>query len=165
VLRHHTHRPGRRHPIDNFSDKIDLIRELGCSHIQGYVYGKPARAAEVLKQLAAAAGMATATGYRVSRSPRTTMLRTARIASGDVVGEVRIRNMSSTGAMIDGVEIEGNVDGLDVLIELLEDQMFPAKLRWAADGKAGLEFNQHFNMERLNPVMVPVTAKRTGAVE
>jgi diguanylate cyclase (GGDEF)-like protein len=143
-------------------DEIALVRELGCSHIQGYVYGKPARAAEVLKQLAAAGGMATATGYRISRSPRTTMLRKARIASGDITGEVRIRNMSSTGAMIDGVDIAGDVGELDVLIELLEDQMFPAKLRWAADGKAGLEFNQHFNMERLNAVVPTVPVKRTG---
>jgi hypothetical protein len=36
------------------------------------------------------------------------------------------------------------------MIELLEEQMFPAKIRWAAEGKAGVEFAQHFNMERLN---------------
>jgi hypothetical protein len=29
--------------------------------------------------------------------------------------------------------------------------MFPAKVKWAEDGKAGLEFSQHFNMERLAP--------------
>ena len=36
-----------------------------------------------------------------------------------------------------------------MLIELLEDQMFPATLRWAADGKAGLAFAESFNLERL----------------
>ena len=137
-------------------DEIALIRELGCSHIQGYVYGKPARAPDVLAQLAAAGGMATATGYRVSRSPRTAMLRTARIQSGDVTGEVRIRNLSSTGAMIDGIDVEDGTGELDVLIELLEDQMFPAKLRWAADGKAGLEFTETFNMERLATATTPL---------
>ena len=137
-------------------DEIALIRELGCSHIQGYVYGKPARAADVLAQLAAGGGMATATGYRISRSPRTTMLRKARISSGDVTGEVRIRNISSTGAMIDGIDVEAGSGEIDVLIELLEDQMFPAKLRWAADGKAGLEFAETFNMERLATAAVPL---------
>ena len=132
-------------------DEIALIRELGCSHIQGYVYGKPARAPEVLRQLAAADGMATASGYRVSRAPRHSMIRNARIAAGDVEGEIRIRNMSSTGAMIDGIDVDEDAIGLEILIELLEDQMFPAKIRWAADGKAGLEFAQTFNMERLNP--------------
>jgi diguanylate cyclase (GGDEF)-like protein len=132
-------------------DEIQLIRELGCSHIQGYVYGKPMRAAEVIKQLAAADGLATASGYRVSRSPRQSMIRNARIAAGDVEGEIRIRNMSATGAMIDGIDVSEDAIGIEILIELLEDQMFPAKVKWAADGKAGLEFAQHFNMERLAP--------------
>ena len=131
-------------------DEIALIRELGCSHIQGYVYGKPARSEEVIKQLAAADGHATAAGYKVSRSPRTTMLRSARIEMGDSRGEVRIRNISSTGAMIDGIEIDGEAIGLDLLIELIDSEMFPAKLRWARDGKAGIEFAEHFNLERLS---------------
>ena len=143
-------------------DEIALIRELGCSHIQGYAYGKAARAADVLVQLAAAGGLATATGYRVSRSPRTAMLRTARIQSGAVVGEVRIRNISSTGAMIDGIDVEDGTGELDVLIELLEDQMFPAKLRWAADGKAGLEFAETFNMERLATGTAPLRKASQG---
>ncbi|QNA84853.1 EAL domain-containing protein [Sphingomonas sp. So64.6b] len=143
-------------------DEIELIRELGCSHIQGYVYGKAARVAAVLEQLAANNGMATASGYRVSRSPRTRMLRNARVATEGVEGEVRIRNMSSTGAMIDGIEIDGKVDGIDLLIELIEGQMFPAKLRWAADGKAGIEFAQHFNMERLNPVTSQSAIRRSA---
>ena len=28
--------------------------------------------------------------------------------------------------------------------------MFPATVRWAKDGRAGLEFAQNFNLERLN---------------
>ncbi len=143
-------------------DEIALIRALGCSHIQGYVYGKAMRARDVLAQLDAADGMATADGYRVSRSPRTTMLRTARIQSGDVGGEVRIRNISSTGAMIDGIDIEDGTADLDVLIELLEDQMFPAKLRWAADGKAGLEFAEVFNLERLAAPAATLPARKVG---
>jgi hypothetical protein len=131
-------------------DEIDLIRELGCSHIQGYVYGKPARATEVHKQLAAAGGHATALGYKVSRAPRNTMLRSATLDLGNAHGEVRIRNISSTGAMIDGIEFPNNPAGIDIQIELLEGQMFAGTLRWAKDGKAGIEFAQNFNLERLN---------------
>ena len=78
------------------------------------------------------------------------MLRSARIEMGDSRGEVRIRNISSTGAMIDGIEIDGEAIGLDLLIELIDSEMFPAKLRWARDGKAGIEFAEHFNLERLS---------------
>ena len=38
-------------------DEVELIRELGCSHIQGYVYGKAARCEEVIRQLQAAGGL------------------------------------------------------------------------------------------------------------
>ncbi len=131
-------------------DEIELIRALGCSHIQGFVYGKPARADDVVAMLHSGQGSATAIGYRVSRSARTAMIRSAKLQIGDASGEVRIRNMSSTGAMIDGISFGASVGNIDLIIELLEGQMFPAKLRWAQDGKAGIEFTEAFNMERLS---------------
>ena len=133
-------------------DEIDLVRRLGCSHIQGYVYGKPARSDEVLRQLDEGEGHALSAGFRLSRASRNTMLRTARVAIGDTQGDVRIRNISSTGAMIDGLQIDGDGEGLNLLIELLEDQMFAARIRWARDGRAGIEFAEHFNLERLTQV-------------
>ena len=132
-------------------DEIELVRELGCSHIQGYVYGRGMPAAAVAEQLAQG-GLATPIGHKVSRAPRTKMLRSARISIGDVAGDVRIRDISPGGAMIDGIEIEGEPAGIDILIELLEDQMFAARIRWAKGGKAGIEFAENFALDRLNPV-------------
>ncbi|MDO7844023.1 putative bifunctional diguanylate cyclase/phosphodiesterase [Sphingomonas immobilis] len=129
-------------------DEIALIRDLGCSHIQGWVYGKAVRDPEVHEQLAGD-GTVLPQGHLMSRPERHKMIRTARIIAGDVDGEVRIRNMSPTGAMIDGIDIEGDVSGMEVLIELVEGEMFPAKLRWAVEGRAGIEFLSAFNMERL----------------
>jgi len=143
-------------------DEITLIRDLGCSHIQGYVYGKPTRAADVLLQLKVGGGMATASGYQITRNPRTAMLRNARLQAGGASGDVRIRNISSTGVMVEGIEIDASAVDLDVLIELVEDQMFPAKLRWAADGRAGLEFAEMFNLERLAAPSVPNPVRKTG---
>ncbi|HEU0042972.1 EAL domain-containing protein [Sphingomonas sp.] len=131
-------------------DEIELVRSLGCSHIQGYIYGKPVRVEEVLRQLGEGAGDASPDGYRVSRSPRTKMLRSARLSINGAEGDVRIRNISSTGAMVDGIEFDGDGEGVEVLIELVEDQMFAARVRWAHDGRAGLEFAESFNLERLN---------------
>ncbi|GAA0668248.1 diguanylate cyclase (GGDEF)-like protein [Sphingomonas insulae] len=130
-------------------DEIELIRRLGCSHIQGYVYGRSVPADQVVEQLGGVVQVA-AVGHKVSRAPRTKMLRSARIAIGRNEGDVRIRNISASGAMIDGVDIDGQAVGLDVLIELIEDQMFAARVAWAKDGKAGLAFAESFNLDRLN---------------
>jgi diguanylate cyclase (GGDEF)-like protein len=143
-------------------DEVALIRKLGCSHIQGYVYGKPARAADVSHQLTVGGGVATASGYLVTRNPRTTMLRQARIEAGAIQGEVRIRNISSTGAMVEGIHVDEAAIDLDVLIELIEDQMFPAKLRWATDGRAGLEFAETFDLDRLAAPNLPQATRRAG---
>jgi hypothetical protein len=64
--------------------------------------------------------------------------------------------------MVEGIEIDASAVDLDVLIELVEDQMFPAKLRWAADGRAGLEFAEMFNLERLAAPSVPNPVRKTG---
>jgi diguanylate cyclase (GGDEF)-like protein len=85
-------------------DEIELIRGLGCSHIQGFVYGRPIRAEQVIKMLTDEGGMATAIGYKTSRSQRTAVMRAAMLRIGDIEGEVRIRNISATGAMIDGID-------------------------------------------------------------
>ena len=129
-------------------DEIALVRELGCSHIQGYVYGRPMRAEAAALLLDGAGGQAEASGFKTSRSPRATMLRWASIMVGGRRSQVRIRNLSATGAMIDGFDGEGG--DIDVQIELLEDQLVPATIRWTRDGKAGLQFAQQFDMERLN---------------
>ena len=131
-------------------DEIELIRELGCSHIQGYVYGKPARAEIVLDALIKGEGAATISGFRVSRASRTKLFRTATLEVAGERGEVRIRDISATGAMIDGIEFGRDPEQVTLLIELIEGQMFPARVRWAKDGRAGIEFKDRFNVARLN---------------
>ena len=143
-------------------DEIDLIRSLGCSHIQGFVYGKPARAEDLGALLAARDGKGTPVGYRISRNPRTAMIRSATLHVGDARGEVRIRNISSTGVMIDGINFGKTTKDIDVQIELLEGQLFTARLRWAKDGKAGLQFAEPFNMERLAPQPQAINMRKVG---
>jgi diguanylate cyclase (GGDEF)-like protein len=130
-------------------DEIDLIRDLGCSHIQGFVYGRPGPARDMLAQFTQTAGAANAVGHRISRASRATVLRSARLEIGDEIGEVRIRNLSATGVMIDGVDFPDEAVGIEVRIELVDRELFPATIRWVAEGRAGLEFARHFDMERL----------------
>ncbi|PCD03254.1 diguanylate cyclase [Sphingomonas spermidinifaciens] len=128
-------------------DEIALIAGLGCSHIQGFVYGRPMLADQAAAL--AAEGKAAATGVRVSRAPRVRTLRWARLVVGGQTGEVRIRNVSSWGAMIDGIEFPASMVGSAVAIELIEGTLMTAELRWAQGEQAGLRFDEPFQIERL----------------
>jgi diguanylate cyclase (GGDEF)-like protein len=142
-------------------DEIDLVRSLGCSHIQGYVYGRGVSGDEVMRQTRDAVPI-VASGHKISRRPRSKMLRSARFAIGAHEGDVRIRDISASGAMIDGISIDADTIGREVSIELLEHRMFAARVAWARDGKAGLEFAENFNLERLNQALGPRNVRRTG---
>ncbi|MGZ8999257.1 MAG: EAL domain-containing protein, partial [Allosphingosinicella sp.] len=139
-------------------DEIELIRELGCSHIQGYVYGRPMLAEDAANLLEAQGGTAAPSGHKFSRDNRTKMLRSARLDIRGIQHSVRIRNVSRTGAMVDG--LASGEPGDEVLIELMDDQMFSAKLRWLRDGKAGLEFAEPFNTDRMSGPPEPVSIRR-----
>ncbi|WP_299329571.1 EAL domain-containing protein [Parasphingopyxis sp.] len=128
-------------------DEIELVKQLGCSHIQGYIYGKPMAHEDVLKQLGDDKGIATAQGHRASRSPRRRILRTANLEVDGGSRKGVIRNISATGAMIEGLgDIE---DGTDILIEIIEGQMFKSTVRWSDKERIGIEFARNFDLERL----------------
>ncbi len=140
-------------------DEIDLVRDLGCSHIQGYVYGRPGRAEDIAGRLGAGEAHARPIGFKVSRAPRTRMLRSARIVAGGKHGDVRIRDISATGAMIDGTRFDAKSVGLDLLIELVEDRMIAAQVRWAQDGRAGLLFAEQIDVQAI--AAAPASARIT----
>lgn len=134
-------------------DEIALVARLGCSHIQGYVYGRPMPVTEA--SALASTGRAIPEGVRVSRAPRIRTLRWARVQAGDYSGEVRVRNLSTMGAMIDGVDFPDTMIGTRLTIELIEGQLFEAEIRWTHDGQAGLQFSEGINLDRLQPQPAP----------
>ncbi|WP_315759951.1 putative bifunctional diguanylate cyclase/phosphodiesterase [Sphingomonas sp. Y38-1Y] len=140
-------------------DEIALIAGLGCSHIQGYVYGRPMPFEDA--SLLAGNGIATPEGVQVSRAPRLRTLRWARLIAGGRAGEVRIRNVSPTGAMVDGIDFPATMVGSTVQIELVEGDLMTAELRWAQNGQAGLRFDAEFNLERLQS-SAPARGRRAG---
>ena len=131
-------------------DEIELIRTLGCSHIQGYVYGKPGRADQVTELLREGGGFAKPLGFRMSRAPRTAIMRQAMVEIGGARGEVRIRNISAFGALLDGLAFNRDPRGTELVLEVIEGEPIPAAIRWAKDGKCGVEFAERFDLEKLN---------------
>ena len=130
-------------------DEIDFVRDLGCSHIQGFVYGRPVPLAEVMVQLSGLDPIAKPIGHKVSRPHRDKVIQAARIKLGDISEDVVIRDISLNGAMIEGYGQAGLAIGMDVLIELLDGEVRAANVRWVDGVKAGVHFPRP--LERARP--------------
>ncbi|MCE7796112.1 EAL domain-containing protein [Sphingobium sufflavum] len=121
-------------------DELDLIRSLGCSHMQGYVYGRPTRNAFVMERFATHGVYATASGPKASREPRRVTLRSVKLGHGGHNYDARIRNISRGGAMVVGLA--------DVPVGTVFDVQFAnsvavrATCRWSSEDKMGIEFEQ-----------------------
>jgi diguanylate cyclase (GGDEF)-like protein/PAS domain S-box-containing protein len=129
-------------------DELDLIRSLGCSHVQGYIYGRPMAASRVANVLLANGGHAVATGYQTSRKRRTTVLRSVIVAQNGERQDGRIRNISNTGALIEGViNIEENNW---VYIDISNYGIVQANVHWCIDDRIGIEFVTPIDFTRFN---------------
>ncbi|MFM5916093.1 MAG: EAL domain-containing protein [Novosphingobium sp.] len=118
-------------------DELDLVRMLGCSHVQGYIYAKPLDFAGASEQLAAGT-TAIAKGPRAARSTRHTMLRKIVLDHAGQQYHGTIRNISSTGAMVEGL---WNVPpGTIFRIMLSEGAIVTATARWCQEDRMGVEF-------------------------
>ncbi len=131
-------------------DELDLIRQLGCSHVQGYVYGRPISAAEVIERQLAAGTIARIEGFKSSRPERKSMLRSIAVHHDGHVYPGRIRNVSSTGALIEGL---WNVpEDTTFLIELADDYFVEATARWSKEDRMGVEFAESLDIAMLRNV-------------
>ncbi|MGN6500784.1 MAG: EAL domain-containing protein, partial [Tsuneonella sp.] len=129
-------------------DELDLVRMHGCSHIQGYIYEKPLSAAAATERLSAGLA-ALAKGPRSARAPRQRMLRKVVLEHGGQCYNGTIRNMSTTGALVDGL---WNVPvGTIFRIAMSESQIVTATSRWCEDDRMGVEFAEPIEREALLP--------------
>jgi diguanylate cyclase (GGDEF)-like protein/PAS domain S-box-containing protein len=118
-------------------DELDLVRMLGCSHVQGFIYEKALSAEAATARLAEGLA-AVARGPRSSRAPRRTMLRKIVLDHHGQLYNGTIRNISTTGALIEGL---WNVPvGTIFKIQLSQAQIFTATARWSEEDKVGVEF-------------------------
>ena len=126
-------------------DDLELVRELGVSHVQGYIFGKPA-AADVALDLASQVTV-SADGFQCEREPRHRLMRRAIAAIDGVPLEIRLRNISAMGAL---VECERSLSpGTTLTIDIVGVGPVVGIVRWAQSGKFGVLFNEHFDLTRL----------------
>lgn len=118
-------------------DELDLVRMLGCSHVQGYIYERPLSAMNAAARLSTGL-VALAQGPRSARASRQSMLRKVVLENGGHSYNGMIRNISMTGALVEGL---WNVPVDTVFrIQLADGHSVNGTCRWSNDDRMGIEF-------------------------
>ena len=132
-------------------DELELVRALGCSQIQGFIYGKGVPADEVRERFNLLGTEAKPKGFQSSRSARMSMLRSVAIRHGDQSYVARIRNISSGGAMIEGL---WNVPpDTSFVVTLAEGMTVEAVARWSVDDRVGVQFAKAVDVRSIRSAM------------
>jgi diguanylate cyclase (GGDEF)-like protein len=128
-------------------DDLQLIRELGVSMVQGYIFGKPSPA-EIARELANSTRV-EADGFACIREPRHRLMRRAMTCIGSETIEVKLRNISSMGAQ---VECDLPVSpGTELTIDIIGVGPVQGVVRWAQAERFGIQFGGQFDLTRLAP--------------
>jgi diguanylate cyclase (GGDEF)-like protein len=127
-------------------DDLYLIRELGVSQVQGYIFGKPMKAEEA-RELANSSRI-EAEGYQCIREPRHRLMRRAIAAVNGVTTEIRLRNISAMGALVECDEVVA--PGQALTIDIVGVGPVVGTVRWSHAGKFGVQFTENFDLGRLS---------------
>ena len=141
-------------------DELDLVRLLGCSHVQGYIYERPLSAQSALDRLGSGL-VAIARGPRAARALRQSILRRVVLEHGGHSYEANVRNISQTGALVEGVR---NVPGGTVFrIHLADGHVVTATARWSEEDRMGIEFSAPLELDETGRIAI-ITARRNRRV-
>ena len=144
-------------------DELDLIRELGCSHIQGFIYAKALSRIEASQLFDGDSFEMVAHGPRSARESRRTMLRKVILQHGDDRYEGTVRNISPKGAMIDGL---WDVPvGVAFDIAFADDCVVPSTVTWSRTGQIGVEFQDKVSFDDAGRISIIKSRPRGIPVE
>src|SRR3954451_11079151 len=142
-------------------EELALVRSLGCSLVQGSIFGKPMPAEEA-RELATK-GSAQLPEQLPQRVPRIRIIRAALLHyEGQVLG-VRLRNISSGGALVESRE-EVAV-GAEIQLDFAAGGLIEAKVIWTRCRKFGCQLKEMFTLKLLQPTKTaagPATVMAPG---
>jgi len=142
-------------------DDLALIRRLGCSHVQGYIYGRPMDLDGVMALIGEGGGCVVARGYQSAREPRRHILRRIEAASGGYRYDAIVRNIASGGALIEGL---WNVPhGAALTLDFGGGMRIDATARWSEGNRVGVQFAEAVEVEALIGAAGPGAKGRRAA--
>ncbi|KTE17353.1 EAL domain-containing protein [Sphingopyxis sp. H115] len=151
-------------------DQLDLIRRLNVSHVQGYVYSKPVANAELLDHAEAGTWTIKPAGPARQRNDRFSLFRKVGAIHDNHRYNVVIRNLSATGAFIEGI-LDVPV-GTRFVIDFGEGQLVTATVRRSIKHQQGVEFEQTMvsdgngglcTRHRVSPYLIAAAAQQTDS--
>ncbi|MGH6786390.1 MAG: putative bifunctional diguanylate cyclase/phosphodiesterase [Novosphingobium sp.] len=119
-------------------DELAMMQQLGVKQIQGYIYARPVSFEEVHEAMATGEWTIEPDGPSKYRQERRTVLRKVGLIHEDHRYEVTMRNLSRSGAMVEGL-----IDvptGTPFVVDFGEGQLAVAIVRRSAGPMQGLEF-------------------------
>jgi diguanylate cyclase (GGDEF)-like protein len=123
-----------------FMDQLHLIRGLGVSHVQGYVYSKAIAGDEVRKRIETGDWRIEPSGPAKHRSDRQAIYRKAGLMHGSSYEPVLVRNLSESGALVEG--LTGAQKGDVCIIDFGDGQLAFARVTRASGRQQGIAFDQ-----------------------
>ena len=141
---------GVRLALDDFGtgySSLGYLKKAPFDQIQGFIFGRPASlkdASELARTLAV-----EAEGHQCVREPRQRLMRRALIAVDGEVVDVRLRNISAMGTL---VECPRPVTpGRTLTIDIVGVGPVSGMVRWAQRNRFGVQFDKQFDLARLAP--------------
>jgi diguanylate cyclase (GGDEF)-like protein len=119
-------------------DELALVRQRGADLVQGYIYSRPLKQEDLLPRFADGTMKVTAEGPARHRAERISMFRKVGLIHEDHYYDVILRNLSKTGARING--LAGVPIGTEVVLDLGHGQLVVSKVVNATEASQGLKF-------------------------
>ena len=121
-------------------DELALIRTLAATNVQGFIYSRAVKQGGVLEKLNSGDLTYKPNGPARHRAERKTLFRRIGVIHEDFRYDAVLRNLSRSGAMIEGL-LDVPV-GTDLVVDLGEGQLVVATVRRSHQATQGLEFEQ-----------------------
>ncbi|ABC63547.1 putative bifunctional diguanylate cyclase/phosphodiesterase [Erythrobacter litoralis] len=119
-------------------DELELVRERGATYIQGFIFSKAIPQDVVLEKLESGDLAFEPNGPAKHRSERKSVFRRIGVIHEDHRYDAVLRNLSKTGARIEGIL---NVPlGTQLVLDLGEGQLVVGAVRRSVEAEQGIEF-------------------------